>query len=94
MGSAVTLPCVLSPGLAFTKMALEKTGGPERLLLTNEFVRPRSLDKSFTIQEVTMEDQGQYRCAGTVRGHSLNRTMQLVVAKSKFISTQFKEKLS
>lgn len=82
VGSAVTLPCVFSPGLNPTETVLENMDARTHLDLSNKSVYPTSSDKSFTIQEVTLGDQGKYRCAGTVKGHRLTRTMQLVVAQS------------
>ncbi|XP_037532150.1 lymphocyte activation gene 3 protein-like [Nematolebias whitei] len=81
VGSAVTLPCVFSPRLNPTETVLEKTDARKHLDLSNKSVYPTSSDKSFTIQEVTLGDQGKYRCAGTVKGQRLTRTMQLVVAQ-------------
>ncbi|XP_017270908.1 lymphocyte activation gene 3 protein [Kryptolebias marmoratus] len=81
VGSAFTLPCVFSPGLTVTRAVLEKTDVQKRPALSNKSPDSTSLDQSLTIQEVTLEDQGNYRCAATVRGHSLSRKMQLVVAQ-------------
>lgn len=51
-----------------------------------------SRDKSIRISEVTYEDEGTYRCGGNVAQQRLTRTMQLVVAKSKFLLFQFEGK--
>lgn len=86
--SAVTLPCVFSPGLIPSSPVWEKLkpgsllkSVPNRLSFS-----PSSLptfDKSATLKEVWFEDEGMYRCSGTVEGQRLTRNMQLVVAKSK-----------
>lgn len=53
--------------------------------------RPR-WDKSLHLSEVTYEDEGNYTCAGMVGGQKLTRTVQLVVAKGKFLLFQFEGK--
>uniref|UniRef100_A0A8C6KI22 Ig-like domain-containing protein n=1 Tax=Nothobranchius furzeri TaxID=105023 RepID=A0A8C6KI22_NOTFU len=82
VGSPMTLPCVFSPDLNPTSTVFEKTGVGKTLAFSRSL--QTSSDASVPIQEVTSEDQGKYRCAGTVQGRRLARTMQLVVAKSEF----------
>ncbi|KAF7226956.1 transcript variant X4 [Nothobranchius furzeri] len=79
VGSPMTLPCVFSPDLNPTSTVFEKTGVGKTLAFSRSL--QTSSDASVPIQEVTSEDQGKYRCAGTVQGRRLARTMQLVVAK-------------
>ncbi|KAM7383294.1 hypothetical protein PAMP_002960 [Pampus punctatissimus] len=38
-------------------------------------------DKSASVKEVGFDDEGKYRCSGTIEGQRLTRNMQLVVAK-------------
>ncbi|KAM8734936.1 lymphocyte activation gene 3 protein [Acanthopagrus schlegelii] len=91
VGSAITLPCVFSPGLFPAKPALEKLKPgslflhtPDRLpasfIASSPSSQPTS-DHSATLNEVEFEDQGTYRCSGVVKGQWLTRNMQLVVAK-------------
>lgn len=96
--SAVTLPCVFSPGLIPSSPVWEKLkpgslfkSAPNRLSFSPS--SPSSwptFDKSATLKEVWFEDEGMYRCSGTVEGQRLTRNMQLVVAKSKLPWIQFK----
>lgn len=94
VGSAVTLPCVFSAGLSPKTTSWEKVGvgKPIDLNISN---RPSfsPWDQSLIINEVELKDQGKYRCAGTINEKRLTRTMQLVVAKSKFTQLQVKEKV-
>ncbi|KAF6735137.1 Lymphocyte activation gene 3 protein [Oryzias melastigma] len=78
LGSAVTLPCVFSAGLSPKETAWEKVGFGN-LDLNRQSLS--SWDQSVTINEVELKDQGKYRCAGSINGKRLTRTMQLVVAK-------------
>ncbi|XP_030248380.1 lymphocyte activation gene 3 protein [Sparus aurata] len=91
VGSAITLPCVFTPGLFPAKPALEKLK-PGSLLIHTPDRLPASFvasspsseptsDHSATLKEVEFEDQGTYRCSGIIKGHWLTRNMQLVVAK-------------
>lgn len=100
VGSAITLPCVFSPGLFPVKPALEKLKPgslflhtPDRLpasfIASSPSSQPTS-DHSATLNEVEFEDQGTYRCSGVVKGQWLTRNMQLVVAKSKPPQIQLK----
>ncbi|XP_070823195.1 lymphocyte activation gene 3 protein-like [Chaetodon trifascialis] len=91
VGSAVTLPCVFSPGLTPSNTLWEKLKPesifrpiPGRLSASFSPPSPSSqfpLDKSASLKEVGFEDEGRYRCSGTVEGQRLTRNMQLVVAK-------------
>lgn len=51
-------------------------------------------DRSIRINEVTYEDEGKYRCSGNAEQQRLTRTLQLVVAKSKFVIFQFEGKFN
>lgn len=90
LGSAATLPCVFSAGLSPKETAWEKVGFGN-LDLNRQSLS--SWDQSVTINEVELKDQGKYRCAGSINGKRLTRTMQLVVAKSKFSQLQAEEKV-
>ncbi|RVE62782.1 hypothetical protein OJAV_G00161190 [Oryzias javanicus] len=79
LGSAITLPCVFSAGLSPEEIAWEKVGFGS--LDSNNRPSLSSWDQSVTINEVELKDQGKYRCAGSINGKRLTRTMQLVVAK-------------
>ncbi|XP_041797922.1 lymphocyte activation gene 3 protein-like [Chelmon rostratus] len=91
VGSAVTLPCVFSPGLIPSGTLWEKLKAeslfrltPGRLPASFSPSSPSSrfpVDKSASLKEVGFEDAGRYRCSGTVEGQRLARNMQLVVAK-------------
>lgn len=88
IGSAVTLPCVFSAALTPDDIIWEKKesgsqyrAAPGRLLLASS--SQSSTDKSATLTEVWPEDEGTYRCSGTVRSQRVTRNMQLVVARSE-----------
>lgn len=94
VGSTVTLPCVFSPGLIpvdtlWERVTSESLFGPIAGDLPASFSPPSSssqpsMDKSATLRQVGLEDEGRYRCSGTVEERRLARFMQLVVAKSKY----------
>ncbi|TDH11641.1 hypothetical protein EPR50_G00063060 [Perca flavescens] len=96
LASAVTLPCVFSPGLIPSNLAWEKLKpeflfkpAPSRLPASFSQSPPfsqRPFDKSATLKEVGFEDAGRYRCSGTIEGQRLTRNMQLVVAKIDSVS--------
>ncbi|XP_041842754.1 lymphocyte activation gene 3 protein-like isoform X1 [Melanotaenia boesemani] len=80
VGSTLTLPCVFSPGLfplgiVWTKLNKSNHNLDSRHPPSSTWI------KSIKINVVLFEDQGKYRCTGTVKGQTLARTMQLVVAK-------------
>ncbi|XP_033495786.1 lymphocyte activation gene 3 protein [Epinephelus lanceolatus] len=91
VGSTVTLPCVFSPGLSPSNPVWEKLKpsylfkpSSNRLPASFSPTSPNSqdpVDKSASLKEVGFEDEGKYRCSGTIEGQRLSRTMQLVVAK-------------
>lgn len=93
LGSAATLPCVFSPGLILSSSAWEKLrpGFPfddATSQLPASFSQPApssqpSVDRSAILKEVRLEDEGTYRCSGTVEGRQLTRNLNLVVAKGK-----------
>lgn len=91
VGSAVTLPCVFSPGLIPSSPVWDKlksgflfkpaTG---RLPASFSSSSPSSqlpYDKSASLKEVEIEDEGRYRCSASIDGQPMTRNMQLVVAK-------------
>ncbi|XP_044064948.1 lymphocyte activation gene 3 protein-like [Siniperca chuatsi] len=91
VGSAVTLPCVFSPGLIPSNQVWDKLK-PEFLFEPAPGQLPSSFsssplssqlpwEKSASLKEVAFEDDGKYRCSGTIEGQRLSRSMQLVVAK-------------
>lgn len=100
VGSAVTLPCVFSPGLIPSHTVWEKLKAkflfkpaPGRLPASFSPSLPSSQlpwEKSASLKEVAFEDEGRYQCAGTIEGQRVTRNMQLVVAKSKFTWIQYK----
>nr|XP_046255175.1 lymphocyte activation gene 3 protein-like [Scatophagus argus] len=107
VGSAVTLPCVFSPGLIPSGTIWEKLkpeshvkSGPGHLVVP--FVSENNLKPnltqsnwSVTLKEVGFEDEGMYRCSGTAEGQLLTRNMQLVVAKiNKSVPTKKKGSLT
>uniref|UniRef100_A0A3Q3KRU0 Ig-like domain-containing protein n=1 Tax=Monopterus albus TaxID=43700 RepID=A0A3Q3KRU0_MONAL len=91
VGSAVTLPCVFSPGLTPSSPGWEKLKPgslfkpiPGHLPLSfsqSLSSSQHSWDRSASLKEVGFEDEGRYRCSGTLQGQRLTRNMQLVVAK-------------
>ncbi|KAI3361144.1 hypothetical protein L3Q82_013341 [Scortum barcoo] len=91
VGSAVTLPCVYSPGLNPANPTWEKLKPeyifkpvPDRLPASFSASSPSSQqpwDKSASLKEVGFEDAGRYRCSGTIKGQRLSQNMQLVTAK-------------
>ncbi|XP_075965809.1 lymphocyte activation gene 3 protein [Anarhichas minor] len=91
VGSAVTLPCVFSPGLIPSNPVWEKlkpgflfkpAPGPLPASFSpSKPLSPRPYDQSASLKEVEFEDEGRYRCSGTVQEQRLTRNMQLVVAK-------------
>ncbi|KAK5861782.1 hypothetical protein PBY51_017232 [Eleginops maclovinus] len=91
VGSAVTLPCVFSSGLTPSNPVWEKLKPgflfypapgllPASFSLSSTSSQPLG-DKSGSLREVGFEDEGRYRCSGTVDQQQLTRNMQLVVAK-------------
>uniref|UniRef100_UPI0037E82B3C lymphocyte activation gene 3 protein-like n=1 Tax=Semicossyphus pulcher TaxID=241346 RepID=UPI0037E82B3C len=91
VGSAVMLPCVFSTGVIPSSPVWEKlkpgslfkpAAGPlpASFSLSSPSSKP-SWDKSASLKEVTLEDEGMYRCSATVEGQKLTRIMRLVVAK-------------
>ncbi|XP_061573064.1 lymphocyte activation gene 3 protein-like [Cololabis saira] len=80
VGSPFLLPCVFSPGLIPTSTSWKKAETGD-LLAFNDSRSFSGCDKSLEIKEVTMEDQGKYKCSGSIKGQRLTRTMQLVIAK-------------
>uniref|UniRef100_A0A667X4L4 Ig-like domain-containing protein n=1 Tax=Myripristis murdjan TaxID=586833 RepID=A0A667X4L4_9TELE len=100
VGSAVTLPCVFSPSLILSGPTWEKLSSGSRSPSTPDF-RPASFtpspsssqqpwDRSVSVGEVGVDDEGTYRCSGTAGGYKLSRTLQLVVARSNKISSKKK----
>ncbi|XP_042345297.1 lymphocyte activation gene 3 protein-like [Plectropomus leopardus] len=91
VGSAVTLPCVFSPSVIPSNPVWEKLKPaylfkpvPGHLPASFSPPSPSSqppFDKSANLTEVGFEDEGKYRCSGTIEGQRLTRNMQLVVAK-------------
>ncbi|XP_047188169.1 lymphocyte activation gene 3 protein [Scophthalmus maximus] len=90
VGSAVTLPCVFTPGLIPALPVWEKLQPvshlkPAASRLPASF-SPSSQssqapwDKSAILKEVGLKDEGRYRCSGTVQGQRLARNIQLIVA--------------
>lgn len=100
VGSAVTLPCVFTPGLIPALPVWEKLQPvshlkPAASRLPASF-SPSSQssqapwDKSAILKEVGLKDEGRYRCSGTVQGQRLARNIQLIVATSMLSWNQFK----
>uniref|UniRef100_A0A8C2WI82 Ig-like domain-containing protein n=1 Tax=Cyclopterus lumpus TaxID=8103 RepID=A0A8C2WI82_CYCLU len=96
VGSAVTLPCVFSPSLIPSNPVWEKLKpgflfkpAPGRLptSFSSSFSQHPS-DQSASLKEVGLEDEGRYRCSGSIAGQRLTRNMQLVVAKSNSIPSK------
>ncbi|KAM9723523.1 lymphocyte activation gene 3 protein [Menidia menidia] len=81
LGSTLTLPCAFSPGLTPTETVWEKLEDGNSVTPKSRDPSLSSSDTSFRIQEVVLDDSGRYRCAGNVKGQTLSRTMQLVVAQ-------------
>uniref|UniRef100_A0A3Q1HCB5 Lymphocyte activation gene 3 protein-like n=1 Tax=Acanthochromis polyacanthus TaxID=80966 RepID=A0A3Q1HCB5_9TELE len=92
VGSAASLPCVFSPGLKPSDSLWEKLK-PSSLFGSAANRLPASFssssspaqlpwDKSARLDPVGLEDEGRYRCSGTVEGQKLARNMKLVVAQS------------
>lgn len=89
VGSAVRLPCVFSTGLTPTNLLWERVNNISLGHLPSSFALPSShgstWDKSASVTEVQVEDEGWYRCSGTAQGQRLSRNMKLVTIKSEFI---------
>lgn len=92
VGSTVALPCVFSHDLVPSSLVWEKLqpgsrSKPVFSRLPPSFSQsqPSQLpwDKSASLKEVELKDEGKYRCSGTIQGQRLARNMQLIVAKSK-----------
>nr|XP_057910106.1 lymphocyte activation gene 3 protein-like [Doryrhamphus excisus] len=89
VGCAATLPCVFSPGSIPSKPSWRKlhpgsSTKPGRLPSSFSSSSPASKpawDQSVRVEDVGLEDEGRYTCAGVVGGQSLSRRMQLVIAK-------------
>ncbi|KAF3692070.1 Lymphocyte activation gene 3 protein [Channa argus] len=91
VGSAVTLPCVFSNDLAPSSAVWEKLKpgshfNPAPGRLPPSFSPSLSYsqypwDRSGSLMEVRLEDEGRYRCSGIVEEQKLTRTMQLIVAR-------------
>ncbi|XP_068426588.1 lymphocyte activation gene 3 protein-like [Clinocottus analis] len=91
VGSAVTLPCVFSPGLIPSNPVWEKLRPgflfkptPGRLpssFSSSKLFSQLPSDQSASLKEVGLEDEGRYRCSGSIEGQQVTRNMQLVVAK-------------
>ncbi|XP_034553173.1 uncharacterized protein LOC117822504 [Notolabrus celidotus] len=91
VGSAVSLPCVLSSGSIPSSPVWEKLKPgslfnpvPGRLPTSFSPSSPSSQtpwEISASLKEVKFEDEGRYRCSATIQGQRLTRNMQLVVAK-------------
>lgn len=92
VGSAANLPCVFSSGLTHVNVVWERLTAGSLLKSTPDRLPPSfspssahsPMDNSVSSKEVGFEDAGRYRCAGTVDKQRLTRSMQLVIAKSKF----------
>ncbi|XP_047454395.1 lymphocyte activation gene 3 protein-like [Mugil cephalus] len=89
VGSAVTLPCVFSSGLIPLSATWEKVKADSFSKSALDHLPPSfsqnpaqsSSDKSARLNDVGFEDEGEYRCSGTVEGQRLTQNMHLVVAK-------------
>ncbi|XP_014901632.1 lymphocyte activation gene 3 protein [Poecilia latipinna] len=80
LGSSFTMPCIFSPNLSPKAALVEKLDSGFQIF-NNRSASSSSWDKSIVIQEVVPENEGRYRCGGTVERRRLSQTMQLVVAK-------------
>ncbi|XP_068179482.1 lymphocyte activation gene 3 protein-like [Antennarius striatus] len=81
-GSAVTLPCVFSDLIpSLQRWEKLKPAFSGHLPVSFSQSSQLRLDNSATLGEVAFEDEGTYRCSGTMEGRQLTRSMQLVVAK-------------
>ncbi|XP_032414089.1 lymphocyte activation gene 3 protein [Xiphophorus hellerii] len=80
LGSSFTMPCVFSPSLSPKAVLVEKLDSGFQIF-NNRSASSSSWDKSIVIQEVVPENEGRYRCGGTIQERRLSQTMQLVVAK-------------
>ncbi|XP_023151793.1 lymphocyte activation gene 3 protein-like isoform X2 [Amphiprion ocellaris] len=91
VGSAASLPCIFSPGLKPSESLWEKLK-PTSLFRSAVDRLPASFssssspaqlpwDKSARLDPVGLEDEGRYRCSGTVEGQRLARNMKLIVAQ-------------
>lgn len=85
LGTSFIMPCVFSSWLVPIRPLVEKLDSRIPHVFSNRSVSSSNWDKSIIIQEVVPENEGKYRCGGTINGTRLTRTMQLVVAKSKFL---------
>lgn len=81
LGSSFIMPCVFSAQLVPIQPLVEKLDSRIPHVFSNRSISSSNWDKSIIIQEVVPENEGKYRCGGTINGTRLTRTMQLVVAK-------------
>ncbi|XP_067094341.1 lymphocyte activation gene 3 protein-like [Osmerus mordax] len=92
VGSAVTLPCVFTSGLAPSGVLWERTAKGSLSASAVVPILPPSAnlsstasqapwDRSVVVAEVGVEDGGGYRCSGSVTGKKLGRGMHLVTAQ-------------
>ncbi|KAM3873243.1 cell adhesion molecule CEACAM2 [Diretmus argenteus] len=90
VGSAVTLPCVFAAGLTpsdpvWLKLNISHppstSSVPPSSFNLSTLSSQHPSDQSFYMSTVGFEDEGRYRCSGTVGGCRLSRDLQLVVAK-------------
>ncbi|XP_057689856.1 lymphocyte activation gene 3 protein-like isoform X4 [Corythoichthys intestinalis] len=83
VGSAATLPCVFSPGFNPSEPTWQKLkpGSAVQFLPSSDSSSQPILDKSANLKDISLEDEGTYRCSGLVEGQNLSRKVQLVVAR-------------
>ncbi|XP_071324675.1 lymphocyte activation gene 3 protein-like [Trachinotus anak] len=105
VGSAVTLPCVFSPGITPSLPVWEKLQSGSLLKSVPGHLSPSfspssqspelPWDKSASLKEVGFEDEGRYRCSATVEGQKLSRNIQLVVAQiDRSVSSKKKDSVT
>ncbi|KAM9782523.1 LOW QUALITY PROTEIN: lymphocyte activation gene 3 protein [Neosynchiropus ocellatus] len=91
VGSALTLPCVLTAGSIPSAVVWQRLPGGSVSSSFNATTWQPDWDRSISATEVLYEDAGQYTCSVTLQNRTLTRKLQLVVARID-VSVQSEDK--